>query len=85
AGGLVVTAPSLKDLESPDVGEQLKRYLRARAPAEERIKLAKFIQLWVLHAPATWHGAGPPEYEMVFLRRAIDLEPLKELAKKLLG
>ncbi|HDI01725.1 MAG TPA: aromatic ring hydroxylase [Candidatus Bathyarchaeota archaeon] len=85
AGGLVVTAPSLKDLKNPDVGEHLRRYLRARAPAEDRVKLAKLIQLWLMHAPATWHGAGPPEYEMVFLRRAIDLEPLKELAKRLMG
>ncbi len=85
AGGMVVTAPSLRDLDNAEVGEKLKGYLKAKVPAEDRLKLAKFIQFWLLHAPATWHGAGPPEYEMVFLRRAIDLEPFKELARKLLG
>ncbi|RLI09346.1 aromatic ring hydroxylase, partial [Candidatus Bathyarchaeota archaeon] len=79
-GGLVVTAPSLRDLKAPGVGEKLKTYLSARIPADERLRMAKLIQLWLLHCPATWHGAGPPEYEMVFLRRAVDLEPFKELA-----
>ncbi len=83
-GGLVVTAPSVRDLKVPGVGEKLREYLKARATAEERLKMARLLQLWLLHCPATWHGAGPPEYEMVFLRRAIDLEPFKELAKKFL-
>ncbi|OYT50434.1 aromatic ring hydroxylase [Candidatus Bathyarchaeota archaeon ex4484_135] len=81
-GGMVVTAPSIRDLQVPDVGEKLKNYLKARMTAEERLKMARLFQLWLLHCPATWHGAGPPEYEMVFLRRAIDLEPFKQLAKK---
>ena len=84
-GGLVLTAPSLEDLKLPGVGEELRSYLKARVPAEDRIKMAKLAQLWLLHCPATWHGAGPPEYEMVFLRRAIDLEPFKELARRFLG
>ncbi len=85
AGGLVVTAPTMKDMENPEVGDAVRKYLAARGSAEERLKLVRLLQLWLMHAPATWHGAGPPEFEMVFLRRAIDLEPYKELARRLLS
>jgi len=86
-GGLVVTMPRLKDLKDPEVGPTLKKVFGAAAPAEKRLKVAKFLQHWSagLHGPGTWHGAGAPQTQRFMFTVLTDFEAKKKLAKKLMG
>ncbi|PKN60085.1 MAG: aromatic ring hydroxylase [Deltaproteobacteria bacterium HGW-Deltaproteobacteria-11] len=86
-GGLVVTMPRLKDLEDPEVGPALKKAFSAAAPAEKRLKVAKFLQHWSagLHGPGTWHGAGAPQTQRFMFTVLTDFEAKKKMAKKLMG
>ena len=87
AGGAVVTMPHEKDLENPETKELIEKYFKSKAPARERLRILKFLQNWVagLHGVATWQGAGSAEAQMVTLRRLIDFEEKKRLAKELAG
>lgn len=86
-GGLVVTMPRLKDLEDPEVGPLLKKAFKSAAPAEKRLKVAKFLQHWSagLHGPGTWHGAGAPQTQRFMISLLTDFESKKQMAKKLMG
>lgn len=86
-GGLVVTMPRLKDLEDPDVGPMLKKAFKSAAPAEKRLKVAKFLQHWSagLHGPGTWHGAGAPQTQRFMISVLTDFEAKKKMAKKIMG
>ena len=86
-GGLVVTMPRLKDLEDPEVGPVLKKVFGAAAPAEKRLKVAKFLQHWAagLHGVGTWHGAGAPQTQRFMFTVLTDFEKKKKMAKKLMG
>ena len=86
-GGLLVTMPRLKDLEDPEVGPLLRKYLQSAAPAADRLKAAKFLQHWTagLHGPGTWHGAGAPQGQRVMIYHLTDFEAKKKLAKKLMS
>jgi len=83
----VVTMPRQKDLQDPDVGPMLKKAFAAVAPAEKRLKIAKFLQHWSagLHGPGTWHGAGAPQTQRFMFTVLTDFEAKKNLAKKLMG
>ena len=86
-GGLVVTMPRLKDLKDPEVGPVLKKVFGAAAPAETRLKIAKFLQHWTsgLHSAGTWHGAGAPQTQRFMFTVLTDFEKKKKLARKLMG
>ena len=86
-GGLVVTMPRLKDLNNPEVGPTLKKVFGAAAPAEKRLKVAKFLQHWAagLHGAGTWHGAGAPQTQRFMFMVLTDFEKKKKMAKKLMG
>jgi 4-hydroxybutyryl-CoA dehydratase/vinylacetyl-CoA-Delta-isomerase len=86
-GGLVVTMPRLKDLEDPEVGPMLKKAFGAAAPADKRLKVAKFLQHWSagLHGPGTWHGAGAPQTQRFMFTVLTDFDAKKKMAKKLMG
>ncbi len=86
-GGLVVTAPRLKDLDNPDVGPILKKAFGAVAPADKRMKVAKFLQHWTagLHGPGTWHGAGAPQTQRFMFTVLTNFDAKKKMAKKLMG
>jgi 4-hydroxybutyryl-CoA dehydratase/vinylacetyl-CoA-Delta-isomerase len=86
-GGLVVTMPRLKDLEDPEVGPMLKKAFKSAAPAEKRLKVAKFLQHWSagLHGPGTWHGAGAPQTQRFMISVLTDFDSKKKMAKKIMG
>ncbi len=86
-GGLVVTMPRLKDLEDPEVGPMLKKAFAAAAPADKRLKVAKFLQHWAagLHGTGTWHGAGAPQTQRFMISVLTDFEAKKKMAKKIMG
>ncbi|MDD5233647.1 MAG: 4-hydroxyphenylacetate 3-hydroxylase N-terminal domain-containing protein [Syntrophales bacterium] len=86
-GGLVVCMPRQQDLKDPEVGPMLKKAFAAAAPAEKRLKIAKFLQHWTagLHGPGTWHGAGAPQTQRFMFTVLTDFEAKKKMAKKLMG
>ncbi|HUH66228.1 MAG TPA: 4-hydroxyphenylacetate 3-hydroxylase N-terminal domain-containing protein [Syntrophales bacterium] len=86
-GGLVVTMPRQKDLSDPEVGPMLKKAFGAAAPADKRLKVAKFLQHWTagLHGPGTWHGAGAPQTQRFMISVLTDFEAKKKMAKKCMG
>jgi 4-hydroxybutyryl-CoA dehydratase / vinylacetyl-CoA-Delta-isomerase len=87
AGGLVVTAPSLKDLRNEETRPYIEKYLAAAAPAEKRLRISKVLQNWTagLHGPGTWHGAGSPQAQKIALYRSANLNEKKDIAKKIAG
>ncbi|MBC7324963.1 MAG: aromatic ring hydroxylase, partial [Moorella sp. (in: Bacteria)] len=62
AGGMAVTMPSEEELNNPESGPYVRKFMCASAPAELRLRVAKFVQNWCagLHGAGTWHGAGSP-------------------------
>jgi 4-hydroxybutyryl-CoA dehydratase/vinylacetyl-CoA-Delta-isomerase len=86
-GGLVVTAPKLKDLENPEVGPMLKKAFSSVAPADKRLKVAKFLQHWAagLHGAGTWHGAGAPQTQRFMISVLTNFDAKKKMAKKIMG
>lgn len=87
AGGLVVTAPSMKDLKNEETRPYLEKYLAAAAPAEKRLRISKVLQNWTagLHGPGTWHGAGSPQAQKIALYRSANLEEKKDIAREIAG
>jgi 4-hydroxybutyryl-CoA dehydratase/vinylacetyl-CoA-Delta-isomerase len=93
AGGNVVTLPSEQDWRHPAVGPLLDKYLRGRAdvPTEHRMRALRLIENMTLGRNAvgylteSLHGAGSPQAQRVVIRRLIDLEARKALARRLAG
>lgn len=87
SGGLVTTVPSEKDLRHPEMGKFVEKYLRGAAeiPAEQRMRVAKFIQALALSpvSAALHHSGGPMENQKIIIGRETDWEA-KEKAVKLL-
>jgi 4-hydroxybutyryl-CoA dehydratase/vinylacetyl-CoA-Delta-isomerase len=85
AGGVAVTMPSEKDLGNPEIGDYVRKYLKAAAPAEKRMRIAKFLQNWVagLHGVGTYQGSGPTQNQAMVLYRIEDLEEKKRMAEAL--
>jgi len=86
-GGLAATMPSEKELKNPETSEYIKKYLKARVPAEKRMRITKFIQNWVAgtHGVATWHGAGSVEAQKIEIYRTVNFEEKRKLAENLAG
>ncbi|RKO66810.1 aromatic ring hydroxylase [Desulfofundulus salinus] len=86
-GGMAVTMPSELELENPETAQYIRKFMKAAAPAELRLRIAKFIQNWCagLHGAGTWHGAGSPQAQKMALFALTDLEKKKKLAKNLAG
>ena len=93
AGGNVVTLPSEQDWRHPEVGPLLDKYLRGRAdvPTEHRLRALRLIENMTLGRNAvgylteSLHGAGSPQAQRVVIRRQMDLEAKKALARRLAG
>jgi len=91
AGGLMVTAPSEKDMKDPKLGPLIDKYLKgvAGVPTENRIKILRLIENLTLGAAAvgyrteSMHGAGPPQAQRIMISRQGSLEEKKDLAKKI--
>jgi len=86
-GGLAVTMPSEMELENPETATYVRKFMKTGAPAESRLRMAKFIQNWCagLHGAGTWHGAGSPMAQKMALYFLADLDKKKALAKNLAG
>lgn len=93
AGGLMVTMPSQKDFDSPEIGEYCHKYFQGNAnvSTENRMRILRFIENMCLGSSAvgyrteSMHGAGSPQAQRIMISRQSNLEHKKELAKKIAG
>jgi 4-hydroxybutyryl-CoA dehydratase/vinylacetyl-CoA-Delta-isomerase len=93
AGGIMVTAPSQQDLEHPQIGPLIDKYLKGRKEiaTEDRLRIVRLIENMTLGRNAvgylteSMHGAGSPQAQRVQIAREMQLEFKKSLAKTLAG
>lgn len=93
AGGLMVTMPSNKDWDNPQLRPYIEKYLKgvADVPTEDRMRILRLIENLTLGSAAvayrteSMHGAGSPEAQVIMIARQSDLEKKKQLAKNLAG
>jgi 4-hydroxybutyryl-CoA dehydratase/vinylacetyl-CoA-Delta-isomerase len=93
AGGLMVTMPSERDLNHPEIGPLVAKYLRgvAQIPTADRMRILRLIENLTLGTAAvsyrteSMHGAGSPEAQVIMIGRLSDLEAKKAMAKRLAG
>jgi len=93
AGGLVATLPSEKDLNHPEIGKLLRKYLAGKAdtPTVDRMRMLRLIENMTLGRNAvgylteSMHGAGSPQAQRIMIARSMQLEYKKRLAQILSG
>jgi 4-hydroxybutyryl-CoA dehydratase/vinylacetyl-CoA-Delta-isomerase len=93
AGGLMVTLPSEQDLEHPEIGPLIRKYLQGRADisTEDRMRILRLIENMTLGRNAvgylteSMHGAGSPQAQRIQIARQMQLDFKKGLARKLAG
>lgn len=93
AGGLIVTAPSEKDLKHPKIGKYIQKYLKGvdKVPTEYRLRIFRLIENLcmglgaVSYRTESMHGAGSPQAQKIMIERMVDLDFKKKLAKALAG
>lgn len=92
-GGLVATMPSEKDLNHPEIGKLIKKYLKGKADVktEDRMRILRLIENMTLGRNAvgylteSMHGAGSPQAQRIQIARMAQMEYKKRLAKVLAG
>jgi len=90
AGGGVITTPSMADLDNPDIGPQLRKYLTGAAdvPGDIRAKLFHAIRDTTADAYGGWHlvtnvqSGGGLFAQRIVTRKHYDLERAKRLARR---
>jgi 4-hydroxybutyryl-CoA dehydratase / vinylacetyl-CoA-Delta-isomerase len=93
AGGLLGTMPALADLDDPQAGPYLRKYLAAAPGVDpvDRVRVLRLIENLVAGAGAvgylieSMHGAGPPQAQRIMIARQADLEGKIALARAILG
>lgn len=90
AGGFVADLPSDRDMENPEVGPLLRKYLKAvnDVPVENRVKMYRLVEKMAMESADTIsdiHGGGSPEAHRVTILRETNLNKLKNSAKRLAG
>lgn len=91
AGGLMVTLPSEKDFNHPEIGEYMKKYFKAKpgVATENRMRILRLVENLTLGTAAvgyrteSMHGAGSPQAQRIMIARQGNIEGKKELAKKI--
>ncbi|MFQ6128231.1 MAG: 4-hydroxyphenylacetate 3-hydroxylase N-terminal domain-containing protein [Thermoplasmata archaeon] len=88
-GGIAETGciPSHRDITDPDYGEFIQKYLKAAAPAEARIRVARLIEWLTLGAgiPGCMHGGGSPDGAKIVIQRTAEFDRCIGMAVELAG
>ncbi|HET6949476.1 MAG TPA: 4-hydroxyphenylacetate 3-hydroxylase C-terminal domain-containing protein [Acidimicrobiales bacterium] len=93
AGGAVITAPTIADLEHPVVGDHLRKYMRtmSEVPGEDRTRIFHVIRDLFADSFGGWDkvtnqvvGGGMHAQRMATLD-AFDLEPARRRAREAAG
>jgi 4-hydroxybutyryl-CoA dehydratase / vinylacetyl-CoA-Delta-isomerase len=93
AGGAVLTSPTLGDLENPDTGKFVEKYMRTSADttAEERMRLFHAIRDLTADAFGGWHlvtnlqSGGGLFAQRIVSRKHYDMERAKDLGRAAAG
>lgn len=93
AGGLMVTMPSEADLDHPEAGPLIRKYLQGRENTNiiDRLRILRLIENMTLGRNAvgylteSMHGAGSPQAQRIQIARGAKLEEKKAMAKRLAG
>ena len=90
SGGFVADLPSDRDLDHPEIGPMLKKYLKGvdGVPVENRIKMFRLVEKMAMESADTIsdiHGGGSPEAHRVTILRETDIESKKKAARRLAG
>jgi 4-hydroxybutyryl-CoA dehydratase/vinylacetyl-CoA-Delta-isomerase len=93
AGALVITSPTLADLENPEVGDKVHKYMRARADiaGETRLRLFHLIRDTTADAFGGWElvtkmmSGGGMFAQRLVTRLHYDMEAAKALACEAAG
>jgi len=93
AGGLMVTAPSEKDLRDEKIGPYVEKYLKGvgSVTTENRLRILRLIENLSLGTAAvgyrteSMHGAGSPQAQRIMIARQGNIGMKKELAKEIAG
>jgi 4-hydroxybutyryl-CoA dehydratase/vinylacetyl-CoA-Delta-isomerase len=88
AGGLLVTAPSEKDLDDPITGPYIEKYLKGvnNISVEKRLRILRLIENITLGTAAvgyrteSMHGAGSPQAQRIMIARQGNIANKKRLA-----
>ena len=89
AGGLMVTAPSEKDLKGKVTGPLVEKYFKgvASVSTENRLRALRLVENLTLGTAAvgyrteSMHGAGSPQAQRIMISRQGNIAMKKELAK----
>ncbi len=89
AGGITATMPSEKDMNSPEIGMYIEKYLKgvASVSAEDRMRVARLIENMTggVALVESMHGAGSPQAQKVMYAKLANLEHKKECALQIAG
>lgn len=93
AGGLVATCPSEKDLDHPEIGPLVAKFLKGRpgVKVKDRVRALRLIENMTMGRNAvgylteSLHGAGSPQAQRIQIRRGLELDEKKAMAKRLAG
>ncbi|MGC8658057.1 MAG: 4-hydroxyphenylacetate 3-hydroxylase family protein [Desulfomonilaceae bacterium] len=93
AGGLLGTMPSAADLNDPEVGPYIRKYLAANPRFEvlDRMKVLRLIENLTIGAGAvgylveSMHGAGPPAAQRIMIGRQAALNDKVDTVMSLLS
>ena len=91
AGGLMVTLPSEADLNNPDTGPLIKKFLKGRDGVDvvERMKILRLIENMTMGRNAvgylteSMHGAGSPQAQRIQIARTMQIDKKREMARKI--
>ncbi|HBH12704.1 MAG TPA: 4-hydroxybutyryl-CoA dehydratase [Clostridiales bacterium] len=89
AGGFIATMPSEQDLNDPEIGKYMQKYLKGNSKftTDERYRMARLIENMTggTALVESMHGAGSPQAQRVVMARQANVEYKKTLAKRLIG
>ncbi|OBK78241.1 4-hydroxyphenylacetate 3-hydroxylase N-terminal domain-containing protein [Mycobacterium sp. 1274761.0] len=93
AGGGIITTPSMADLDNPDIGPQLRKYLAGSpdVPGETRAKLFHAIRDSTADSYGGWHlvtnvqSGGGLFAQRLVTRKHYDMERAKQLGRRAAG
>ena len=87
SGGILATMPSERDLDHPEIGQYVKKYMAGveGVSPENRMRVLRLIENMTggTALVESMHGAGSPQTQKVMYARLGKLDMKKNLAKKL--
>jgi 4-hydroxybutyryl-CoA dehydratase/vinylacetyl-CoA-Delta-isomerase len=89
AGGIIITLPSERDYEHPEIGKYIDKYVKGKKgfSTKDRIRMYRLIENMAVGAglPEAMQGAGSPTAMKIMIGRQANIDRKKELAKVIAG